>query len=224
MQPTKLYIMNKSKRCVVSFANTEGYQKKMERLQASLVGKTDADFIHFTSEFEVSAQPHAQVPYMFKPYAIQKAISLGYETILWLDSPIVATQDLSPVFEYIERHGYVFFANHGHPLGRWTNQACLDYFHRTREQAMEITQIMACAQGLCMRHEITQKYMNRYLECASNGLFIGGWANFRHDQTCASFIIDDLKMTIVNGHETFFIYEHFKDVFPIADSVCLISK
>lgn len=216
--------MNSKKRAVVSFANTPAYQEKMYRLKESLVGRTDADFIGFTSEAEVGAKPHSEVPYAFKPYAIQKAIDMGYESILWLDSPICATQNLEAVFSHIEQHGYLFFSNIGHPLGKWTDQKCLDYFRVTREQAMEMTQIMACAQGLNMADSIAREYFSKYLECASNGLFIGGWESFRHDQTCASHIVNDMDLTIVNGHESYFIYEHFKQVFQIADSVCLISK
>jgi hypothetical protein len=41
------------------------------------------------------------------------------------------------------------------------------------------------------------------------------------------FLIDNYNLEILEGHKTFFIYEHFKQVpefQPISESVCLISR
>ena len=215
------------RRAVVSFANTPFYQEKMKRLQESVEAQ-GVEFIGYTSFDQVGCKPHSEVPYQFKPYAIQKAIEEGVTTLLWCDSPIVAVGDLTPVFEYIEANGYMFFNNYGHPLGNWTNDKCLEYYGKTREEAMNIKQIMACCMGFLLSEQSINVYsMLREYRTSSDKLYPGSWADHRHDQTVMSFLIDRYGLDILEGHKTFFIYEHFKQVpefQPIADSVCLISK
>jgi hypothetical protein len=221
------------KKCVVSFADKAGsYQAKMKRLEQSLKGNFDGDFLGFTDYKEIGCEPHSVIPYKFKPYAIQKAIDLGYEQILWCDSPIVAIKSIQPVFDHIEQHGYVFFDNIGHPLGKWTNEKTLNWFDISRQEAMEIKMIMACCMGL-------HPYHSSYLG-ATNGKFIyhifqtyrlladklypGSWDDHRHDQSVISCLIQNAKMEILTGQDTFFAYEQHYGVLPIADSVCLVSK
>lgn len=224
------------KKCVVSFANIPEYQKKMKRLEDSLKGNFDGDFLGFTSFDQIGCRPHAEIPYQFKPYAIKKAIDMGYDLILWCDSPVVAIKDIQPVFDHIENYGYLFFNNYGHPLGRWTNDKCLQYFKKSRDEAMQIKQIMACVMGFRIYGNRLPIYtaegkphiqaLKKYIELSSE-LYPGDWNNHRHDQTVMSFLIDSMGLNIQEGHKTFFIYEHFKQVpefQPISDSVCLVSK
>lgn len=216
-------------RAVVSFANTPFYQEKMKRLQDS-VESQGIKFIGYKSFEEVGCRPHSEIPYQFKPYAIQKAINEGVTTLLWCDSPIVAVKSLLPVFEYIEEHGYMFFDNIGHTLGKWTNDKCLDHFGIPRETANNVQQIMACCMGFDFNRnqaedcEISRFFGDYFRE--SGNLYPGSWDNHRHDQSVASCIIHEMKLPILTAHETFFAYEHFKDVpgWKIADSVCLISR
>jgi hypothetical protein len=213
-------------RAVVSFANSPHYQDKMKRLQKS-VEDQEVKFIGYTDFGQIGCKPHQNVPYQFKPYAIRKAREEGVTTLLWCDSPIIAIKDLTPVFEYIERHGYMFFDNYGHPLGKWTNDKCLAFFKKTREDAMNMKQIMACCMGFHFigTDTIASTIFDRYLEL-SDELYPGSWDNHRHDQTVMSYLIDYYRLDILDGHKTFFIYEHFKQVpefQPIADSVALLS-
>ena len=214
------------KKCVVSFADKAGsYQAKMKRLEQSLKGNFDGDFLGFTDYNEIGCEPHSVIPYKFKPYAIQKAIDLGYEQILWCDSPIVAIKTIQPVFDHIEKHGYVFFDNIGHPLGRWTNQKCLDYFKMDRVNAMFVKMIMACCMGFNPNlscHRIPHLF-KKYWALADD-LYPGSWDEHRHDQTVMSFLIRQYGLDILTGQDTFFAYEQHYGVLPIADSVCLVSK
>jgi len=213
------------KRAVVSFANGQ-YLSKLERLKESFKGRTDADLITFTDYSQIGCKPHTVIPYQFKPYAIQKAVNMGYDSILWVDSPIVAIQSVGPVFDYIEENAYMFFDNIGHPLGRWTNQKALDYFGVRRDDAMIIYQIMACCMGFNFTNPVVKAIFSKYLSL-SDELYPGSWSDHRHDQTVMSFLIHQFGLHILTGHKTFFIYEHFKQVpefQPIADSVCLVSK
>ncbi len=212
-------------RAVVSFANTPFYLEKMKRLQDSVEAQ-GIKFIGYKSFEEVGCKPHSEVPYQFKPYSIFKAIGEGVTSVLWLDSPVVAVGDLSPVFQHIETYGYLFFNNYGHPLGKWSHDKALNYFKMTREEAMNVSQVMACAMGFWAKDWRSEAFLGQYYDL-SDDLYPGSWENSRHDQMVASFIIKQMGMTILDGHKTFFIYEHFKQVpefQPIADSVCLISR
>lgn len=213
-------------RAVVSFANTHFYQEKMKRLQDSVEAQ-GVKFIGYKSFEEVGCNPHSEIPYQFKPYAIQKAIESGVTTVLWCDSPVVAIGDLTPVFEYIEKEGYMFFNNYGHPLGKWTNDKCLEFFDVTRDEAMNIKQIMACCMGYSVHALFSVREVFRRYKSVSNELYNGSWENHRHDQTVMSFLINQFNLEILEGHKTFFIYEHFKQVpefQPISPSVCLVSR
>ena len=212
------------KKCVVSFADGAGdYRKKLQRLEASLKGNFDGDFLGFTDYNQIGCERHTVIPYKFKPYAIKKAIEMGYNQILWCDSPIVAIKNIQPVFDHIEKHGYAFFDNPGHSLGKWTNQKALDYFVTTRSVAMQTKMIMASCMGFRIRFDGAPKFFDEYLGLADE-LYPGSWNDHRHDQTVMSFLIAKYGLTILDGYNSYFIYQHFHDHFKIADSVCLVSR
>lgn len=230
------------KSCVVSFADKAGsYQKKLLRLEQSLKGNFDGDFLGFTSYDQIGCEPHSVIPYKFKPYAIQKAIDMGYELILYCDSPIYAKQNIQPVFDHIERHGYLFFDNIGFSLGDYCNDKTLYHFGITREESWKIKMIMACCLGLEANYDdkkfksTPKDFFNAYINLA-NDLYPGEWNNddltesndrrvkgHRHDQSVASALIHKMKMNVTKGQDTYFSYEAHRQVMPIADSVCLFS-
>jgi hypothetical protein len=88
---------------------------------------------------------------------------------------------------------------------------------------------MACAMGFYLdpiTYEPIEKALMEYRDL-SDKLYPGSWADHRHDQTVMSFLIEKYCLDILEGHKSFFIYEHFKTVpefQPIANSVCLLSK
>lgn len=216
------------KTCVVSFADggqNGEYQRKLKRLEQSLKGNFDGDFLGFTDYKEIGSPTHKEIPYAFKPYSIQKAIDSGYELVLWADSPIVAIKPLQGVFEYLEEFGFMFFDNIGHPLGRWCNDRTLAYFALSRERAMNIKQVMACVHGWNFTVPFYSDIFKDYYKLAEP-LYPGSWDDHRHDQSVLSCLLDLYGLPILTAHETFFAYEHFKDVpgWKIADSVCLVSK
>jgi hypothetical protein len=220
-----------SRKCVVSFADNAGsYQKKLLRLEQSLKGNFDGDFIGFTSYQDIGAPHHSEIPYAFKPFAIQKAIDWGYELILWCDSPIYAKQSIEPVFKYIAENGYLFFDNIGFSLGDYTNDKTLNHFGISREESFKVKMIMACCMGFSL------DFMPYFREYKRLELYPGEWDNddlteskdrrvkgHRHDQSVMSAIIYKNKHTILKGQDTFFTYETHRQVMPIADSVCLYS-
>jgi hypothetical protein len=209
------------KRCIVSFADTPVYQAKMRRLEKSI--PYGIDFLGFTSIDQIGSKSHQEVPYAFKPASIAKAKELGYDVVLWCDSPIHVIKPLDQAFEYLEENGYFFFDNIGHSLGMWTNDKCLEYFGMTREEALNVKMIMACCMGFNFKFEEVNDLANEYYELADM-LYPGSWSNHRHDQTVMSFLLHRDGFNILVGQDTFFAYKNHHGVLPIADSVCLLSE
>jgi hypothetical protein len=233
-----------AKQCVVSFADSAGsYRKKLQRLEQSLKGNFDGDFLGFTDYKQIGSPRHDEIPYAFKPYAIQKAIDLGYEQILWCDSPLWAVKSIQPVFDYIEKEGYVFFDNIGHPLGMWCNDRTLKNFGIDREESFHVRQIMACCMGMAANHGDKYKYRGKiepkdiFSDYKGNRAFyIGEWENdeltesqdrrvrgHRHDQAVMSCVLHTNNVPILKGQDTFFAYYAHREVMEISDSVCLYS-
>jgi hypothetical protein len=225
------------KQCIVSFADGTGsYRKKLQRLEQSMKGNFSGDLLLFTDYKEIGSPRHDEIPYAFKPYAIQKAIDLGYEQILWCDSPIYAKQNIQPVFDHIYEYGYVFFDNIGYSLGDYTNDKTLKHFNITRESAFKIKMIMACCMGFASTYDPDANGLFQTYKRLSEELYPGEWDNdeltesqdrrvkgHRHDQSVMSALIYRNRMKILKGQDTFFAYESHRQVMPIADSVCLFS-
>jgi hypothetical protein len=222
------------RKAVVSFADGVGsYRKKLQRLEQSLKGNFDGDFVGFTDYAQIGSPKHSEIPYAFKPYAINRAIEMGYELILWADSPIYAKQPIQPVFDHIEQHGYVFFDNIGYSLGDYTNDEILKHFNISRDQSFKIPMIMACCMGFNVTDWLQRSFLTEY---SNTKYYPGDWNNddltesmdlrvkgHRHDQSWVSALIFKYHKTILKGQDTFFAYESHRQVMPIADSVCLFS-
>jgi hypothetical protein len=224
------------KQCIVSFADGTGsYRKKLQRLEQSMKGNFSGDLLLFTDYKEIGSPRHDEIPYAFKPYAIQKAIDLGYDFILWCDSPIYAKQNIQPVFDHIAAAGVMFFDNIGYSLGDYTNDKTLDFFSISRTDSWKIPMIMACCMGFSTENPLVTNVLTIYKDVASK-LYPGEWDNedltesqdrrvkgHRHDQSVMSALIYRNRFPILKGQSTFFAYESHRQVMPIADSVCLFS-
>jgi hypothetical protein len=224
------------KKCVVSFADGAGsYRKKLQRLEQSLKGNFDGDFLGFTDYKQIGSPHHSEIPYAFKPYAIQKAIDLGYELVVWMDSPLYCIKSINPVFDYLSENDYILFNNIGFSLGEYSSDKQLQHYGISRQDAWEIPQLMACMLGFNFNKEDVHDIFNDYKSVARE-LYPGSWDNddltesmdlrvrgSRHDQSCLSCIAHVRKLTILNAQQTFFAYLEHKKVMPIAQTVSIFS-
>lgn len=229
---------------VVSFADGVGnYAKALMRLELSLkqVGfdgrfKGINDYGHIESPLH---KGHANcVPYAFKAYSIKKAIEEGASLLLWCDSVVYATKSIQPIFDHIEKNGYLFFDNIGYSIGDHTSDACLNHFGMTREESFNSKMIMACMMGFNLNDPTAREFLDKYISAASDGVsYHGDWHNnnlqvsndmrvkgHRHDQSVASILIKQMGLEITNAQSTYFAYSEHKGKVSISDSVCMWSE
>jgi len=189
--------------------NSPHYIQAQARLIDSLTRVNSAsqfDVYTIIGEESVSADPHSQNPYAFKINAIQMVRDQGYDQVFWFDASIVATKDLTPIWQRLEQNG-IFMEEAGHWAGTWCNDYALKYFGLTREQAMTIPMFAAGYVGFDFTHPDAIEFFAAWRESMLNGCFKGSWSDHRHDMTCASIIAH--KMGITNKYGSggeFFAY------------------
>lgn len=189
-------------KAIVSFANEAGnYKKMLQRLKNSLVKYSDVPFYGIVGESLIGSPPHKENPYAFKIYCIEGVKSLGYEQILWVDSSNVAVSSVSPIWDVMDRDGYIMqYA--GHLVGRWSNDRTLKYFGITREEAWKMPMYgNAGFLGLDFTTEIANTFFDQWKQSMLDGQFKGSWDDHRHDMTCGSIIANKLNMKYQSAEE-----------------------
>lgn len=189
---------------VISFANERGnYFKALERLRTSLHSFWRGDFIGFEGEWSIGSPKHVDNPYAFKIYCFQKALERGYRKILYVDSSVYAVRNIQPVFDRLNRDGYVM-QEAGHYINKWTTQPVIDYFGVTREQLGDsVLYGNAGFLGLDFDTEIAREFFLGWKKSMEDGMFKGSWDDFRHDMSCGSVIAWKLGMlkNVVKGDQ-----------------------
>lgn len=205
-------------RCIIN-VSTNKYRKGQERLSETLKGNTDAHLLLYTKESDVEAPTHQESMYGFKPMAFQKAYELGFTTVLWLDASMYILKDLNPIFEHIEEHGY-FWQDSGWENDRWTTPEAEEYFG-TNQGRM----ISSGVVGLDLYHPDASDFLYLWLGAMQDGMFNGSHEVTRHDQLCASLIIENMSLNITPNNtywqygkpnETMF----HENILIIADGIC----
>jgi len=159
-----------------------------------------ADIFVFHTYEEIGSPPHEISPYSFKVHSIEKVRKLGYDVIIWCDSVIRLHKPIDSLLPTVSSMG-VYLAADGWRSGQWANDKSLEYFHLTRDEAMEIETIYACIMMFDFRNPIADEFFRRWKEASYCGIFRGNWSNkdktesqdercrgHRHDQTCADLI------------------------------------
>jgi hypothetical protein len=202
--------MNKD-RLIVSCGVRGWYPKGLSRMKTTLSEYEGFSIQMWSNEFPPGSPTHKQNPYAFKAWSLKWAKDNGYKNVLWLDAAVWANKDPSPIFEEIEKNGYLLLEN-GWNQGNWSSQKQLDYYGKTREEAFKMPHPMACIFGVSFNHDIGNEVFERYFKAANDGIFIGPWKNLngklsndkrvlgtRHDQTCLGFIANELNLEFKSG-------------------------
>lgn len=197
--------------CIINYA-TGGSDSVFVKGQRRLVEEClnqgyQGDFLLFNDKNPLSCLPHPQVPYAFKPHAIKAAADKGYQYLLWCDSSVFPVRPLDEVWQILKEEGYLFLMC-GWKAGQWCSDAALETLRITRDEAMEMDQLLGGCQALNMSNVLSRAYLSRWYDVSRDGItFIGAWTNekhqvssdprvlgHRHDQVAASIIAWQLGM------------------------------
>ncbi|MCS5690414.1 hypothetical protein NZK33_00250 [Cyanobium sp. FGCU-6] len=226
MKITRIGKETKGRRqCVISLGiGKDTYTACLRRLEESLRRvRFDGDFIYWNEIYPENSPEHFSAPFGFKPYCFFAARQLGYDQILWIDSPCIAIRSLEPVFKDMESHGYILFNNnYGQTMGQWSSDEALAKNGLTREQALRIPEIPCSVLGLDLRSSIAQQFLHDWNCIMSDGVTAKGtrdtitdWEDYqaiawnrnsrvssdrrvrghRHDQTAAGIVAHRLGMS-----------------------------
>jgi hypothetical protein len=162
--------------------------------------------------------------------------NMGYNQVLWLDCSVWALKTITPVFDKITEDGYIC-QQAGHMAGRWTNDRALEYFHVSRDEAMQIEMYgNAGFLGLDFDHPTANEFFNRWKHSMEAGMFKGEWTNHtrtesrdercdghRHDMSCGSIVRHQLGMKLQSAMD-YLQYVYDGDKTPHNDTVCLFAQ
>lgn len=221
------------KKCILNFATraNPGYIRGQRRLVRSLKDhKFKGDVITWTSENQFGSPPHRNVPYAFKPFALDWARKSGYDAALWLDASFYAVKPIEPVFDAILSEGHLMQKD-GNRIGSWTHDKCLKKYGLTRDKAMKMNLYTAGCTGLNFSNDTSLKYLSMWKEATEDGeSFIGAWKNnaqqlskdsrcvgHRHDMSVGSIIAHQLGMKFQSPWSifTYGVQKEFPNVYMV---------
>lgn len=195
--------------CIVSVGLGAWYPRGVQRLSDSLdkVGYKGGRLL-YQDELPPDCPPHSEMPYAFKPAALNEAIRRGHDIVVWCDAAVWFEKDPQPFFDEVEKKGYWGPLN-GWYVSQWCSDHALPLLELTREEGRKMLQIMACFFALDMRTEYGVKVMEWYNKRSRDGSFRGPWTNenhqcsneeevlgHRHDQIALSVIWNRLGMEL----------------------------
>lgn len=199
---------------IVSFSTKgrENYNGMLLRLIDSCLEHWKGDLLIYSPDHELSeykgvtihkgwpdpvgikSYTHTEMPYQFKTALIQKAIELGYERIIWLDSSMQLKKDLTPLFDESEITG---FDNLGHPTWKYISDYAMELLKPELPQSFDlysIPQMWGGAFTMDFTKDITKSLFEVLKRFSVNGSFKDGksirqdFVAHRHDQAVMSVL------------------------------------
>lgn len=197
------------RRCVISVAVGGNYGKCLQRQIDSMAKYADeVDHIVWHDEYPVGSPTHQDMPYAFKSFAFLYAITMKYDSIIWMDSAVWVQGDLMKLFAIVENNDYLIFRN-GWNQANWSTDDQLKAFWVTRDEAEGMPHPMACVIGVSLHNFPYQDWIFDYIH--KWHLFGGEYSNAngeitsdmrclgsRHDQTVLGFIANQHKLQLTH--------------------------
>ena len=207
-------------RCIVTVATHPYYRKGQARLLQALSRQPAYD--PNTNLLAWATTPdgcplHQVVPFAFKPHALKAAERKGHTSLLWCDSSVLPIRNLAPVWEKIERDGWLLMDS-GWSNYEWTALDAYPDLGVTALTNRQISHVIAGVIGLDLRNKTASAFLDEYLRLSNTKAFCGPRINgpliegatvyrqapcgpadvrgHRHDQTAASVIAWRLGMKL----------------------------
>lgn len=210
-------ILHMNKRCIVNVATGDFYCKQQKRLRASLKNidavyyngscnsfsnscEQGIDLMLWTDQLPPGSKPHSESPYGFKVHAIKYAYERGYTSILWLDSSAHAVkEDVSPIFEKIEKEGY-YVMSHIDPLENWVGNVALKYYNIDRSLLLGHNLPSGSCYGFDLTKDIIKVLFSEFEHAEERGLFkseiLSETSCHRHDEAILALLMHDYGIPV----------------------------
>jgi len=232
---------NYTKIAIVTFFDEKEKYKLAGKRQAESLQAINfpmENYFQFRNFEQINSPEHSEIPYAFKPHAINEIRKKGFEIVIWMDSPVYCIKSIDKFIEYININGFIFFDNLGYTIGDYTSDECLNNYSMNRDESFKHQMIMACLMGFNFKNEKATKLFDKYLSATRIlGCYEGDWTNesnqvsqdnrvkgHRHDQSVMSILLAKEKIKPLHPHSTFFAYFGNPGHLPHAESVCLLSQ
>jgi hypothetical protein len=157
--------------CIINVALGNKYVQQQKRLGESLEENFDGDFL--TWDKFPNHNYDEKNPYNVKAAAFEEAIKKGYKQILWLDAPVLALKNVKPIFDSIEKHGYLTLKNHNYNLAQTCNDKSLEYFNITRDEAEKVEEHASGVIGIDMTNPKGKKLIEMFIKACRNDVSNG---------------------------------------------------
>jgi hypothetical protein len=162
------------------------------------------------------AWQHKDMPYQFKPFAIQEARDEGYTKVLWCDSTIRLMK--LPNWEHAKKYGVCAWDNEGHPLKDCISDYALEQVGLSNADGVK--QIMACCIMFDFSNDMAQKILDLWLIGSLNNSFHSStdsssnpdYKGNRHDQSYLSALLHLHEIPILPYGEL--AYPHHTPIKP----------
>lgn len=193
--------------CIINVAIGHGYVRGQARLVRSIVTHDRKMPILTWQGWPESDIPQTS-PYNAKAMALERAIAMGYDRILWLDASVILTGSPRPIFDRMETDGY-FLLTSGYNCAQTCSDRILEYFQITRDTAEKQPDASSGCFGVNLSTDIGASFARMFIQSARDGMFEGSrnhdgqsqdprFLFHRQDQSAAGLIAHHLGMRFDN--------------------------
>jgi hypothetical protein len=201
-----------SKNLIINVACRKPYTAYQQRLIASC-NKFHPFYKVWTDEYPPGSLTHQESLYGFKVHAFKEAFRLGYDNVLWLDSPAYLLDDPLPIFNQIEADGH-YLINGEIPLWPHINKRTADHFGMTNEAIKRGDYRLLSGSFIGLHKD--SPILHQWAWYEENGFFLSasedaqqeiefeGYQGFRHDESVLSMIAYTTKYKTVNVWDSHF--------------------
>jgi hypothetical protein len=161
-----------NKVCIINVGVDYWYTKGTKRLRESLEENGWKGAMLIDTDYPANSPSHETNPYAFKVYQVEKALSLGYTKIFWMDCSIISSPNPNWVTDIMDTH-FAYFIKNGASVGQETNDKTLEHFNITRDKAMELPQVCSGFFGLDFNHPLAREIFAKWKGACEKGCFRG---------------------------------------------------
>lgn len=190
--------MELSKAVIINGSVGGWYAKGSDRLERSLIYHGwNEEIMIFTEEVPESPYFNKKFPYTIKAGAFHRAITMGYQYIIWMDCSLWVVDDPNKLLSILKEKGGLFIKS-GYNLAQTSADSDLRWAGFTRDQAEQLPEIWSCIFGINLETEQGKNFAGHFLDAYEHGVFDtprehsglsrdSRFLHARQDQTAASW-------------------------------------